>query len=701
MRGLAKVPGVKSANVNYAAAKATVEFDENVASASQLIEAVQKRGYTATLGVDRERERQVREKEISDLRFLLLFSAIFAAPALLIGMLFMDSLPNAMLILFILSTPVQFISGKNFYLGAWSSLQNRSASMDTLIALGTSAAYGYSLAALFGFVSEQYFEVSAVLITLVILGKYLEAVAKGKTSEAIRKLMGLAPKTALVVRGRSEIEVPIEQVVVGDTLLVKPGERIPVDGIVTDGHSAVDESMVTGESIPIEKIKGAPVIGGSINKNGVIYFKATKVGADTVLSQIVRLVEEAQGSKANIQRFADEISAIFVPIVVAIALLSFIAWYFILGQPFSFALVIAVSVLVIACPCALGLATPTAIMVGTGLGAQRGILIKDAQSLEMMHKVTAIAFDKTGTITEGKPKVTDFLMAPGEDESKLLSFAYSVEKNSEHPLADAIVEYAESAGAKALKVTNFKAITGSGVEASIGKAKIYLGKPDKGGHSDSLHGTVNRLSEDGKTVMLLKVDGKPAAIIAVADTIRQSSVQAVSELRKLGIESWLITGDNEKTAAAIARKAGIPNFFAEVMPDRKAEYVRQLQSSGKKVVMVGDGINDAPALAQADIGIAMGSGTDVAMETGSVVLMKSDPMDVVRAIRLGRATINKIKQNMFWALAYNVLGIPIAAGVLYYAGFGILLSPIMASGAMALSSVSVVTNALTLKWAKI
>jgi Cu+-exporting ATPase len=700
MRGLAKVPGVSSANVNYAAAKASVEFDESIASEAQLVDAVKKRGYSATVGVDHERERKMRQKEIADLRTLLIFSAVFAAPALAIGMLGMGW-QYAMLALFLLSTPVQFIAGKNFYLGAWSSLQNRSASMDTLIAIGTSAAYFFSVGALLGLASEQYFEVSAVLITLVILGKYLEAVAKGKTSEAIRALMGLAPKTALVVRGGKESEIPIEQVIVGDIILVKPGERIPVDGIVTDGHSAVDESMVTGESIPVEKTKGGSVIGGSINKHGVLYFRATKVGSDTVLAQIVRLVEEAQGSKANIQRFADEVSAIFVPVVVAIALLAFLAWYLLLGQTFSFALIIAVSVLVIACPCALGLATPTAIMVGTGIGAQRGILIKSAESLEMMHKVNAVIFDKTGTITEGKPKLTDFIALGGADEKKMLEFAYAVEKNSEHPLADAIVEYAKGKGTRLQKASSFKSITGFGVEAKVGKSKVYLGKPAKGAQSPEVDSLIRKLQEDGKTVMVLSVNSKHSAIIGVADTIRPTSVQAVLELRKLGIESWLITGDNERTAAAIARKAGIVNFFAEVLPDQKADYVKQLQSQRKKVIMVGDGINDAPALAQADIGIAMGSGTDVAMETGSVVLMKSDPLDVPRAIKLGRATISKIKQNMFWALIYNILGIPVAAGVLYYAGFGILLSPIFASGAMALSSVSVVANALTLRWIKL
>ncbi|MFH0714126.1 MAG: heavy metal translocating P-type ATPase [Candidatus Micrarchaeota archaeon] len=697
-RSLQKVPGVKNANVNYASGKGLVESDDSVKEEA-LLAAVKRAGYSARVGVDANAEKEIRAKEITTLKILIIAGAALSIPALLIGMVFMD-IPYRMLLLFLLATPVQFIIGKNFYLGAWSALKNKSANMDTLIAVGTSAAYFYSVAAMFGLVQEQYFETAAVLITLVIVGKYLEAVAKGRTSDAIRKLMGLAPKTALVIRKGKEIEIPLEQVIAGDFILVKPGEKIPVDGVVVDGRSSVDESMITGESIPIEKFKGASVIGGTINKHGTLTFKATKVGKDTVLSQIVRLVEEAQGSKADIQRFADYISSIFVPIVIGIAVITFLAWFFVLGQSFSFALMVAVAVLVIACPCALGLATPTAIMVGTGIGAQRGILIKNAESLEMMHKVRAVVFDKTGTITEGKPKVTDFIVISGKAK-QLLEYAYAIEKSSEHPLADSIVEYAKSKNAALKKVKNFKAVPGFGVEASIEGKKVSLGKPDFSSKSnENISPIIVRLQEEGKTTMILKVNGKLLAIIGVADTIRESSVEAVQELAKLGIETWMITGDNECTAKAIAKQAGIPNVFSEVLPEDKATYVKQLQEKGYKVVMVGDGINDAPALAQADIGIAMGSGTDVAMETGSVVLMRSDPMDVPRAIKLGRATISKIKQNMFWALVYNALGIPIAAGLLYPT-YGILLSPILAGGAMALSSVSVVLNALTLKWVKL
>jgi len=700
-RGLSKAPGVKSANVNYAAAKALVEFDESQTNEGKLVEIVKSKGYGAKIGVDREAERKEREKEIHDLKFLVSFSALFAFPALILGMFLMD-FPYRSVLLFLLATPVQFISGKNFYLGAWSAFRNRTASMDTLVAVGTSAAYFYSVAALLGFASEQYFETSAVLITLVLVGKYLEAVAKGRTSEAIRSLMGLSPKTAIVIRRKKEIEIPISEVIVGDLIVVKPGQKIPVDGIVVSGDSSVDESMITGESIPVEKTKGDRVVGASINKHGTLTFKAMKIGSDTVLSQIVKLVEEAQGSKADIQRIADRISAVFVPLVMLIALFSFVTWYFTLGQTFSFALMTTVAVLVIACPCALGLATPTAVMVGTGIGAQTGILIKSAESLEMMHKIRAVVFDKTGTITQGQPKLTDFLVFSGNNPDRMVEYAYTIEKNSEHSLAEAIVDYAKARNAKLLTATGFKAIPGFGVEAKIGATHIYVGKPD-----DSLRGSdgenyLAKLQEEGKTVMVLKVNKKPVALIAVADLLRPTSVAAVNALRAQGIESWLMTGDHEKTARAIAKQAGIdPNrVFAQVLPDQKASYVKKLQQPEFRVAFVGDGINDAPALAQADIGIAMGSGTDVAMETGSVVLMKSDPMDVSRAIKLGRATINKIRQNMFWALVYNIIGIPIAAGVLY-PSFGILLSPMIAGGAMALSSVSVVSNALTLRWMKL
>lgn len=696
-RALSKTDGVKSANVNYAAGKALVEFDGGKTSANALVEVVKSRGYSASIGADRGREKQMREQEIAELKKLLVVGSLLSFPAFIIGMFLMD-FPYRMGLLFLLATPVQFYVGRNFYLGAWSALQNKSANMDTLVALGTSAAYFYSVGAMLGFAQEQYFETAAVLITLVILGKYLEAIAKGKTSDAIRKLMDLSPKYATMLKGAREQRVPLSQVKEGDVLLVKPGEGIPVDGVVLSGASSVDESMISGESMPVSKKKGSNVVGGSLNKHGAFTMRATKVGSGTVLAKIVKLVEEAQGSRASIQRFADEISAVFVPVVVGIAILSFLAWHFAFAQPVSFALIIAVSVLVIACPCALGLATPTAIMVGTGIGAQKGILIKNAESLELMHRIKAVVFDKTGTITQGKPKVTDFIALLGS-QKQLLSLAYSLERNSEHPLADAIVEYAKANKAQAAKTIGFKAIAGHGVEAKIGGRKISIGKPDSK-TAGKILAAAAKLQSEGKTTVIMRINNSPAAIIAIADAIRPSSAQAVSRLSSLGIESWLITGDNARTAKAIAKLAGIKNVFSEVLPQDKASYVKKLQQKGIKVAMVGDGINDAPALAQADIGIAMGSGTDVAMETGSVVLMKSDPMDVARAIILGRATISKIRQNMFWALIYNVIGIPIAAGVFYYSN-GLLLSPIIAGGAMALSSVCVVANALTLRRVKL
>ncbi|MFH0817803.1 MAG: heavy metal translocating P-type ATPase [Candidatus Micrarchaeota archaeon] len=700
---LSKAPGVLKANVNFASQKAHVDYNEAEISEEGLIEAVKAAGYRASTKVDIEAERKNREKEIAELKGLLLISAVFSIPAFLLGMFLME-FPYRLLLLFLLATPVQFFVGRQFYMGAWSSFRSRTATMDTLIAVGTSAAYFFSLGALFGITSDQYFETSSVLITLVILGKYLEAIAKGKTSEAIRKLMDLSPKMALVERDGKTVEIPAEQVVVGDIVIVKPGERIPVDGKVVSGGSSVDESMLTGESIPVEKTVGSTVIGGTINKHGMLKFSAEKVGSETTLSQIVKLVEEAQGSKAPIQRFADSVSAVFVPIVIVIAILTFAAWYFVFHAGLSFALITAVSVLVIACPCALGLATPTSIMVGTGVGAERGILIKGAEALEKSRKVSAVVFDKTGTLTVGKPIVTDIVLLSDLPEQEVLSISAGVEANSEHPLADAIVEKAKASGLELAKATGFKSITGKGVSAKVGKKDVALGNrklaEELGVNVSEFTDKMSALESDGKTVMILIVGGNAAGLIAVADTLKETSPAAVTELAKMGIDVWMITGDNKRTAEAVARKAGIKNVFAEVLPGEKATYVKQLQDGGKVVAMVGDGVNDAPALAQADIGIAVGSGTDVAIETGNIVLMRNDVMDVSRALKLGRATIAKIRQNMFWALIYNVLGIPIAAGVLYpFTGW--LLSPIIAGGAMALSSVSVVMNSLTLRWVKL
>lgn len=708
-KALMKTEGVSEANVNYAMARATVSHDETKVSEDGLIAVIKSKGYNAIPAggkLDTEKFKEMQAKELREIKSSFIFSLIFTIPIVFIGMILMwigIEIPYKEYILWLLSTPVQFIVGWQFYMGTWMAMRNRSANMDTLIAIGTSAAYLYSVyAVLFRAGGGQYFEVSAILITLVMMGKLLEAVAKGRTSDAIKKLMGLSPKTARVMRDGKEVEVPVDSVAVGDVIVVKPGEKIPVDGQVVSGASSVDQSMITGESIPVEKNKGDTVFSGTINKLGSFEFKATKVGANTTLSLIIKLIEEAQGTKAPIQRFADTVSAYFVPVVVLIAIATFLVWYFLAGSTFSFALIAAVAVLVIACPCALGLATPTAIMVGTGKGAQNGILIKGGEALETAHKLKSIIFDKTGTITKGEPEVTDIVTISGLP-GEILSIAASIEKKSEHPLAEAIVKRAQTDLVRFAEVSKFKAIPGHGVTAKIGTKIYHLGNAklmqdvriSLNEHLDRIHA----LESDGKTVMMLADEKRLRGLVAVADPIKGSSQAAVDRLQRMGLEVYMITGDNERTARAIARKAGVINVFAEVLPEDKARYVKELQKKGK-VAMVGDGINDAPALAQADIGIAMGSGTDVAMETGNIVLMKNDLMDVPRAIKLSKITMSKIKQNMFWALFYNVLGIPIAAGILY-PWTGWLLSPIIAGGAMALSSVSVVTNSLHLRAKKL
>lgn len=704
-RALSKVPGVTSAVVNYGTERGTVEHDATQAPESSLIAAVKKKGYNALVWKEDnyQKEALLRKQELRQLQGKVIISAALSFPALLLAMVFME-FPFREYIIWLLATPIQFYIGWQFYQGTWSALKNKSANMDSLIAIGTSAAYFYSMyAILFSAEGHQYFEISAVLITLVLLGKYLEARAKGRTSEAIKRMMQIGAKTATVIRKGKEVKIPIDQVQIGDILLVKPGEKIPTDGIIIEGYSAIDESMVTGESIPVEKKKGDQVIGSTLNKQGSFTMKATKVGADTVLSRIIKLIEDAQAKKAPIQRFADSVSAYFVPIVIGLAILTYIIWYFLLGQTNEFALIAAVAVLVIACPCALGLATPTAIMVGTGKGAQHGILIKGGDALETAHKLKYIIFDKTGTITKGKPEVTDLVALGKISGKKLLEIVGSLEHKSEHPLAEAIVNKAKEEKVSFKKTTAFQAIIGKGVKGTIGKQQFFLGNlrlmKEKGVPLAKNSRTIEKLENEGKTVMVLAEKKKVMGLIAVADEIKEDSPEAVRRLQQLGIRTYLITGDNERTAAAIAKKAGIKDFFAEVAPDEKASHVKNLQKKGK-VAMVGDGINDAPALAQADIGIAMGSGTDVAMESGNIVLMKNNLLDVPRAIKLSRLTMSKIRQNMFWALIYNILGIPVAAGV-FYSWTGWMLSPIIAGGAMALSSVSVVTNALLLKRKKL
>ncbi|MFH0752151.1 MAG: heavy metal translocating P-type ATPase [archaeon] len=699
---LNKKDGVSNAAVNLTTNRATVTFDPKKLKEADILKTIDAGGYKSSLiegNLTFDKEAKKRKEELGMYKKKFYFSLAFAVPVFLIGMVFMwlsIIVPYKDYILWVLATPVQFVAGWTFYRGAWDSLKNKTASMDTLVALGTSAAYFYSVyLVLLAPGTGQYFEASAILITVILLGELLEAIAKGKTSEAIGKLMKLSPKVATVIRNGKAVKVPVDEVKVGDIILVKPGEKIPVDGVIIEGNSSVDESMVTGESIPVEKKKGDKVIGATINKHGSFKFRAEKVGVDTTLAHIIRLIEDAQSNKAPIQRFADVVSAYFVPIVILIAISTFTMWFFVAGREFSFALLASVAVLVIACPCALGLATPTAIMVGTGKGAKKGILIKGGDSLETAHKLKYVIFDKTGTLTKGVPSVTDVVPVSGT-EKDLLMLAASVEQDSEHSLAEAIVKEAKIKRLRLKKVSDFKAVPGYGVVAKIGSKRYFFGNEkfmvkNKIKVSKELVTRVHNLESDGKTVMILGTD-KVLGTIAVADTIKDTSAEAVKRLQKLKIFVYMITGDNKRTADAIARQAGVNHVFAEVLPEDKAKYVKRLQKKGK-VAMVGDGINDAPALAQADIGIAMGSGTDVAMEAGNIVLMRNDLLDVPKAIKLSRMTMSKIKQNLFWALFYNSLGIPIAA-----LGF---LNPMLAGVAMALSSVSVVSNSLLLKIKKL
>lgn len=718
-KAVKKLQGVASINVNFATEKATVKYDSNVVRISGVKKAIEKAGYTpleieAGASIDEEKER--RNKEVKNLWNRFLVAAIFSLPMLYIAMGHMLGAPlpklvdpmynpvNFGLSQFILMLPILW-AGINFYKVGFKTLAKRSPNMDSLIAIGTGAAflYGvYGVIAIFNgnydMANYLYFETAAVIITLILLGKYLETVSKGKTSEAIKKLMGLQPKTAVVIQDGKEIVIPIEEVEVGDIIVVKPGEKIPVDGTVTEGYTSIDESMLTGESIPVEKQVGDRIIGGSINKNGTIRFQATKVGKDTALSQIIKLVEDAQGSKAPIAQLADIISGNFVPVVIVIAILASITW-FLTGQSITFALTIFISVLVIACPCALGLATPTAIMVGTGKGAEHGVLIKGGDALETAHKIQTVIFDKTGTITEGKPEVTDVIVQNGITKDELLALAAAAEKGSEHPLGEAIVRAGEEKKLDLKKVDDFIAIPGHGIEVTIDNRHLLLGNKKLMNEKNiviNLQAESDKLASEGKTPMYIAMDNKLVGIIAVADIVKESSQKAIKNLHSMGIEVAMITGDNRRTAEAIAKQVGIDIVLAEVLPEDKANEVKKLQDQGKKVAMVGDGINDAPALAQADIGMAIGSGTDVAMESADIVLMRSDLMDVVTAIQLSKKTIRNIKENLFWAFIYNIVGIPIAAGLLYIFG-GPLLNPVFAAAAMALSSVSVVSNALRLR----
>jgi len=760
---LTKTDGINGANVNFGSEKATIAFDENIIDESGLTKVIKDAGYNVIDDKDENNHSNHKNEQIQNYRKRFFWSLILSLPMLYFMLLdFFKWLPGAStfppyfgLISLVLATPVQFIVGASFYHGMVSSLRMKSFNMDSLIAIGTSAAYFYSLAnfvlfaqknsSFFGIdgmkIPELYFETAAFLITFVILGKWLETKAKGRTSEAIKKLMGLRPKIAHLVNDDKIIDTVIDQIKVGNIVLVKPGEKIPLDGVITKGSSAVDESMITGESLPIEKSIGNQVVGATINKTGSFEFKVERIGEETTLAQIIKVVEEAQGSKAPIQAFADRISSWFVPIVILIALLAFIIWYIVLGASLSFSLMAFTAVIVIACPCALGLATPTAIMVGSGMGAQNGILIKGGEPLEAANKIDVIVFDKTGTLTQGKPTVTDIIAINQNSKikdqnenvkNKIIQIAGSLEKLSEHPLAEAIYKYTENNKIKPLDVKEFKAIPGHGVEGEVDKIKYYFGNRKLMGDQkmeiiSEIENLVVELENQGKTVMYLTSKYMIQGLIAVADTLKQTSRDAVIQLKSLGIGVYMITGDNQRTASAIARQVGIDNVLAEILPDQKALAVRALQNNDlenlklknwnlikdfqlkadqpraeklkilqKRIAFVGDGINDAPALAQADLGIAMGEGTDIAMETGGIVLIKGDLRDVANAINLSRQTFGKIKQNMFFALFYNIIGIPIAARV--FAGLGLILKPELAGLAMALSSVSVVTNSLTIKY---
>ena len=726
---VSKIEGVESVTVNLTTEKLSAYIDEEVADVQKIKAAVERAGFGWSElkegSQQADEDRQKKEREINLLWKKFIVSAVFSLPLLYISMgsmlSFLSFLPipeylepmnyplNFALVQILLTIPV-LIAGNRFYVVGFRAIRMKSPNMDSLIAMGTTAALIYSLYSTWqiyqgnmGFVEGLYFETAGVIITLILLGKSMEAVSKGRTSEAIKKLMGLAPKTATVIKNGKEIEISIDDVEENDIVLVKPGAKIPVDGEITEGFTSVDESMLTGESMPVDKKVGDSVFAATINKNGLIRFRATKVGDNTALAQIIKLIEDAQQSKAPIAQMADIVSGYFVPTVFVIAIASFALWM-LSGETLSFSLTIFVSVLVIACPCALGLATPTAIMVGTGKGAENGILIKGGEALETTHKINTIIFDKTGTITEGKPTVTDIITTGTMDSDSLLQITASAEKGSEHPLGDAIVKSAEDKGLELYPIEHFESITGQGINATIQGKQLLIGNirlmQEMNIAVEAVLKGADTLAAQGKTPMYIALDSKLAGIIAVADVVKPGSAKAVKKLMEMGIEVAMITGDNRRTAEAIAKQVGITRVLSEVLPQDKSGEVKKLQQEGRRVAMVGDGINDAPALVQSDIGIAIGSGTDVAMESADIVLMHSDLMDVVTAIQLSKSTIRNIKQNLFWAFAYNVAGIPLAAGVLHIFG-GPLLNPIFAAAAMSLSSVSVLSNALRLRRFKV
>ena len=719
---VSKIPGVDKASVNLATEIMTVEANDSV-TPEDIAKVVDGVGYGArprgkSVEEELEEKNEKKEAHLREMKRNLTISAIFTVPLLFIAMADMVGIPmpaflspmqspvSYALIQLALSLPIVWL-GRRFFVDGFKALSKGHPNMDSLVALGTSAAFLYSLYGTYHvleghahFAMNLYYESAGVILTLITLGKYFEDVSKGKTSMAIQTLVGLAPKMATVLRDGQEVEVPVEEVQVGDLIRVKPGEKVPVDGVVTEGNSTVDESMLTGESIPVSKSVGDEVIGASLNKTGSFILKATKIGKDTALSQIIQLVEQAQGSKAPIAKLADKVSGVFVPIVIVLALVSGLAWYFLGQESWVFALTITISVLVIACPCALGLATPTAIMVGTGKGAENGILLKSGEALEEANHVNMVVFDKTGTITNGTPVVTDVVTAENTDADALIRLAASLEVASEHPLGEAIVAKAKEQGAAFDEVTNFEAIPGFGIKGHVGETLVFLGNEkwmrENGLANEAMNEKANRFAEQGKTPLYIGYNDAVQGLIVVADTVKESSARAIQTLHEMGIQVAMMTGDHERTAQAIAAEVGIDRVFSEVLPQDKANYVSKLQEEGYIVAMVGDGINDAPALAQAQVGIAIGTGTDVAIESADAVLMKSDLMDVPAMLKLSRATIRNIKENLFWAFAYNVIGIPFAMGVLHLFG-GPLLNPMIAGAAMSFSSVSVVLNALRLK----
>ena len=719
---VSKIPGVDKASVNLATEIMTVEATDNV-TPEDIAKVVDGVGYGArprgkSVEEELEEKNEKKEAHLREMKRNLTISAIFTVPLLFIAMADMVGIPmpaflspmqspvSYALIQLALVLPIIWL-GRRFFVDGFKALSKGHPNMDSLVALGTSAAFLYSLYGTYHvleghahFAMNLYYESAGVILTLITLGKYFEDVSKGKTSMAIQTLVGLAPKMATVLRDGQEVEVPVEEVQVGDLIRVKPGEKVPVDGVVTEGNSTVDESMLTGESIPVSKAVGDEVIGASLNKTGSFILKATKIGKDTALSQIIQLVEQAQGSKAPIAKLADKVSGVFVPIVIVLALVSGLAWYFLGQESWVFALTITISVLVIACPCALGLATPTAIMVGTGKGAENGILLKSGEALEEANHVNMVVFDKTGTITNGTPVVTDVVTADSADAEALIRLAASLEVASEHPLGEAIVAKAKEQGAAFDEVTNFEAIPGFGIKGHVGETLVFLGNEkwmrENGLANEAMNEKANHFAEQGKTPLYIGYNDAVQGLIVVADTVKESSARAIQTLHEMGIQVAMMTGDHERTAQAIAAEVGIDRVFSEVLPQDKANYVSKLQEEGYIVAMVGDGINDAPALAQAQVGIAIGTGTDVAIESADAVLMKSDLMDVPAMLKLSRATIRNIKENLFWAFAYNVIGIPFAMGVLHLFG-GPLLNPMIAGAAMSFSSVSVVLNALRLK----